>query len=143
MRAADGRAVGRIWTFLDVTETRRLQAQLARAATALEAQVQERTRDLRSTTQVLQAVTQVVRAVSRSRALPELVRGAAEELRPLFGHHCAAVLLWEEPAGEFQGAFAPPLDAGPTEDLTIPAGREPDLERALQEIAPHQPARLP
>jgi signal transduction histidine kinase len=142
VRDAAGRAVGRIWTFLDVTETRRLQAQIARAATALEAQVQERTRDLRSTTQVLQAVTQVVRAVSRADGLPELVRRAAEELRPLFGHHCAAVLLWEERDREFQGAFAPPVDAGPTEELTIPADQEPDLERALEEIAAQPPVRL-
>jgi signal transduction histidine kinase len=142
VRDTSGGAVGRIWTFLDVTETRRLQAQLARAAAALEAQVQERTRDLRSTTGVLQAVTQVVRGVSRARSLPELVRQAAEELRPLFGHHCAAVLLWDEHGREFRGAFAPPPAAGPTEELVLPSGQEPELERAVAEILPHQPAHL-
>ena len=29
---AEGRSVGRIWTFLDITETRRLQTQLSRTA---------------------------------------------------------------------------------------------------------------
>src|SRR5438876_4728844 len=96
---AEGRSVGRIWTFLDITETRRLQTQLARAASALEAQVRERTRDLRSTTEVLQAMTQVVGAVGRAGSLQELVRRAAEELRTLFGHRCAAVLLWNERDG--------------------------------------------
>src|SRR5260370_11509096 len=155
VRGEEGRAVGRIWTFLDVTETRRLQAQLARAATALEAQVQKRTRDLRSTTEVLQAMTQVVGAVSRAGSLPELVRRAAEELRSLFGHRCAAVLLWDEPPlssgwrsvreageGELRGAFAPPAEAGPAQELCIPAGQEPDLERALGETSPEASIRL-
>jgi signal transduction histidine kinase len=142
VRDEGGRAAGRIWTFLDVTETRRLQAQLARAAAALEAQVRERTRDLQSTTQVLQAITRIVQAVGRAGTLSELLRRAAEELRSLFGHHCAAVLLWDEEEREFQGAFAPPADAGPTEDLVLSMGQEPDLERALAEIAPQQPVRL-
>src|SRR5712692_4355115 len=155
VRGEEGRAVGLICTFPDVTETRRLQSQLARAATALEAQVQERTRDLRSTTEVLQAMTQVVGAVSRAGSLPELVRRAAEELRALFGHRCAAVLLWDEPPlssggrstraageGEFRGAFAPPAEAGPAEELCIPAVQEPDLERALGETSPEAPIRL-
>src|SRR5207302_7477157 len=132
VRDAAGRSVGRIWTFLDITETRRLQTQLSRTASALEAQVQERTRDLRSTTEVLQAMTQVVGAVGRAGSLQELVRRAAEELRTLFGHHCAALLLWDDRDGEFRGAFAPPAEAGPAEELRIPIGREPDLERAIR-----------
>jgi signal transduction histidine kinase len=142
VRGEDGRAVGRIWTFLDVTETRRLQSQLARAAAALEAQVQERTRDLRSTNAVLQAMTQIVGAVSRAASLPELVRRAAEELRPLFGHRCAAVLLWDEHLQEFQGAFAPPAEVGPAEDLRIPSPREPELKRALEDPLPDASIRL-
>jgi signal transduction histidine kinase len=139
---AEGRSVGRIWTFLDITETRRLQTQLARTAGALETQVQERTRDLRSTTEVLQAMTQVVSAVGHAGGLQALIQRAAEELRPLFGHHCAAVLLWDARDAEFRGVFAPPAEAGPAAALTIPAGQEPDLERALREMPPESPVRL-
>jgi len=74
--------------------------------------------------------------VGRAGSLQELVRRAAEELRTLFGHRCAAVLLWDMREGEFRGAFAPPAEAGPTEEVSIPAGQEPDLERAIRAAAP-------
>src|SRR5438552_1966567 len=71
-----------------------------------------------------------------------VVEMSRSEVRALFGHHCAAVLLWDERAREFRGAFAPPAEAGPTEELCVPSGREPDLERAIGESASRPPIRL-
>jgi two-component system, NtrC family, sensor kinase len=93
VKNARGENVGRIWTFLDITQTRRLQAEVERAAAALQAEVNQRTADLRTTTEVLQAMAQIVRAISGTREIPALVAEITARVSHLFGHRAAAVLL--------------------------------------------------
>jgi signal transduction histidine kinase len=106
MKNPAGKNVGRIWTFLDITQTRRLQAAVERAAAALQAEVEQRTADLHTTTEVLQAMAQIVRAISGTAEIPALVNEIAARVSHLFGHRCAAVLLYAPDQSLLAGATA-------------------------------------
>ncbi len=70
----DGELVGRIWTFLDVTETRRLQAEVENHASRLEERLAQQAAELHSAQQILLATTQM-------RAVGALATGIAHDLR--------------------------------------------------------------
>jgi PAS domain S-box-containing protein len=123
VKSVGGKNVGRIWTFLDITETRRLQADVERAAVALQAEVEQRTADLRTTTEVLQAMAQIVRAISAPVEIPALVAEITVRVSHLFGHHCAAVLLYSPDERALAGATAAAHSAAPR---PVCLGREED-----------------
>jgi signal transduction histidine kinase len=89
--------IGRLWTFLDVTETRRLQAEV-------QAQLAARTDDLHRTSQVLQAMNDLCRLAASERSPSELLQDALERIRPLLGDRAAALLMAGEDPAVLRGA---------------------------------------
>jgi len=81
-----GDPIGRLWTFQDITETRRLQA-------ALQEQLAWRTEDLRTTNQVLQAVHCVGRLARAPMSTARLMEGISAALSTLLGFNACALLL--------------------------------------------------
>ena len=71
---AQGGVLGRIWTFLDVTETRRLQAEVASHAKRLEARLEQQAMEL-------QAAQQKLLETEQMRAVGVLAMGIAHDLR--------------------------------------------------------------
>lgn len=130
LKNATGENIGRIWTFLDVTQTCRLQAEVERTAVALRAEVAQRTADLRATTEVLQAMERIVGAISSAPGIPALVAEIAAQVRHLFGHRGAAVLLREPEGGELAGAAAATRSAR-LQRLRLREAEDPLLAGAL------------
>ena len=86
-----GDIVGRIWTFLDITETRRLQAQVQQHARQLEQRLEMQAAELRQAQQALLETAQL-------RAVGTLATGIAHDLRNIL-----TSLRLEEPETSKQG----------------------------------------
>jgi signal transduction histidine kinase len=69
-----GAVIGRLWTFLDVTETRRLQSEVAQYARRLEDRLEQQARELRAAQESLLEAAQM-------RAVGTLAMGIAHDLR--------------------------------------------------------------
>lgn len=96
---SSGEPFGRIWTFLDITETKRLQ-------TELQAQLEARTRDYTETAEVLRAMNEISHiAVLRLDTETLLVR-LVDQVRYLLGYECAAILLSTRERNELEGVGA-------------------------------------
>lgn len=92
-----GQNIGRVWTFKDVTETRRLQTEVQSYAKRLEAQFAQQAEDLRATNEVLAAMTAISAAIAVSPDLSHLVAAITRTVSTLLGSDCAALLLKEGP----------------------------------------------
>lgn len=99
-----GQNVGRVWTFRDISLTRRLQEQVRAYADRLEDQVRQQSADLDATTDVLQTMTAILAALTRARSEEELCLLMVERLSGIMGSACAALLVEEE--GAFVRAYA-------------------------------------
>lgn len=69
-----GNVIGRLWTFLDITETKRLQAEVAQYAQHLEARLEQQSHELHATQESLLEAAQM-------RAVGTLAMGIAYDLR--------------------------------------------------------------
>jgi PAS domain S-box-containing protein len=139
LKDASGATLGRIWTFLDITQTRRLQSDLERAAEALQAQVSQRTADLRQTTEVLQAMAQIVRAISSVPEISLLVAEIAARVRHLFGHSAGVVLLREPDGSALVGAAATVLPEPAVRRIRLAPEDDPLLWETLAAADPAEP----
>ncbi len=96
----DGEPIGRLWTFLDITETKLLQAEV-------QAQLEARTQDYLVTAEVTRALNAICRLATENLSLPDLLTAIAERVRPLLRHECAAVLLRGKTPHEVEGVGCP------------------------------------
>ena len=87
--AADGQPVGRLWTFLDITETKRLQSEV-------QAQLMARTREAQVTSDILRAMNALCSTSIRPDARADLLAAIVEQTRRLGQADCAALLLFPD-----------------------------------------------
>lgn len=78
--------LGRLWTFWDVTETRRLQSQV-------QAQLEARTLDYNSTAEILRVMNVLCSITMQHRSSNLLLADIVQQTRHLGGADCAALLL--------------------------------------------------
>lgn len=88
VRDRSGQPLGRLWTFLDVTDTKRLQAEVQQ-------QLEARTKDFHATREILHAMNDVCRLASCHVTAAELLAAIAGRLQNLNGFHCNALLLYD------------------------------------------------
>jgi signal transduction histidine kinase len=97
---ADGASIGRLWTFLDITETKRLQAEV-------QAQLHARTEEYQATSDILHAVNALCQVAVEQKATEALLASIADRIRRLIGCECAAVLLLSANGAELEGVGYP------------------------------------
>jgi signal transduction histidine kinase len=93
---ADGRNIGRVWTFQDVTEMRRLQAEVQAYAARLEEQFAIQSKDLRFTQAALQTMIEIFAAIAAGSDRDTLLRAIAQSTQKLPGYAVSALLLLSE-----------------------------------------------
>lgn len=100
-----GRApIGRLWTFLDVSETKRYQAER-------EERLRQRTEEFEVTSQALQVMNDLCRMAQQNPGREALLAGIVEQTRMLAGNQCSALLLANEAGTELNG-FGSPVGYG-------------------------------
>lgn len=85
--------IGRLWTFQDVTENRRLQRDVEYYAKELQKQYERQKEDFQATTEALEAMTAISSALATCSDLDGLLCAITEHLSPFPGHESAAVLI--------------------------------------------------
>jgi signal transduction histidine kinase len=125
VRGPSGEPIGRLWTFLDITETKRLQAQV-------QSQLAARTRDFLETSDVLRLMNDLcLQALARGEP-DELLAAVAQRLRSLPGYAGAAVLLYNAEEGVFQGTCC--AAGRPPRPAALAAGADPALAACLDPV---------
>jgi signal transduction histidine kinase len=122
LRDVQGRPVARVWTFLDVTETRRLQEQV-------QAQLAARTEEFTATSGVLRVMNELCRVAMQHATTEALLGAVADLVRPLFGFRGAAVLRLSEDGTELRGVCSPLK--GPKAPVRLPVCADSALSGAL------------
>jgi signal transduction histidine kinase len=88
-----GENIGRVWTFQDVTETRKLQREVKYYASALEKQLEQQKDDLRTTSDTLRVLSAISAALPGAADMDMLVASIADILSSYLSYHSAALLL--------------------------------------------------
>jgi len=118
----EGQPIARLWTFLDITETKRLQAEV-------QAQLAARTQDFLTTSEVLRAMNALCRVALQHRETGDLLTAIVERTRALVGQEAAAVLLLTSEGKELAGIGCP-AKRSPAE-IRIPLHRDRALASVL------------
>ncbi|HZO92123.1 MAG TPA: ATP-binding protein [Chthonomonadaceae bacterium] len=130
VRDRNGEPIGRLWTFLDITETKRLQAEV-------QAQLTARTQDYATTSEVLRAMNALCRVAVQHRAADDLLIAILEIVRSLIGNECAVALLLSKNGAELEGIGCSP--GRPATVLSMVRRRDPALDKALDTAFPTEP----
>ena len=121
----DGEIFGRIWTFLDITETKRLQNEL-------HAQLEARTREYAETTDVLRAMNEISRIAVLRLDTPMLLAKMVACVRLLAGQESAAILLLSSDGKRCEGMGAP-IGAAEPVPLQLAVSRDRMLAQAVRD----------
>ena len=116
---AHGQPVGRLWTFLDITETRRLQSEV-------QSQLAARTRESLVTSEILRAMNALCSTSIRPDARADLLAAIVQQTRALGQADCAALLLFPDTVNADTAA---PASSSPLSGMVCAPGKPP---RALQ-----------
>jgi signal transduction histidine kinase len=122
VRDREGKPFGRIWTFEDITETKRLQAEV-------QAQLAARTEDFNDTSHVLKIMNDLCRIALKHASTEDLLAAVADRVRSLGNYESAAVLLLTKDGGHLEGVGYTP--AGPVKPLRLSIQRDEALSRLL------------
>jgi signal transduction histidine kinase len=120
----DGNPIARLWTFLDVTESRLLEQMR-------EQELARRTRDYLATSQVLEAISTMSRLAVQSYSTEALLDGVIDALGPVVSSQSLAILL-----ADSQGVAGRVRNAGGAFRTTRISANRMD---ALSAIAAHVP----
>ena len=101
----DHQPAGRLWTFLDISETKRLQSEV-------EAQLAARTREYATTAEILRAMNALCSITTRHGTTDDLLAAIVQQTRGLSRCDCAATLLLTESAQEPTQTAKPEAAAG-------------------------------
>jgi len=126
-----GDNIGRVWTFQDVTENRRLQREVAFYAAELRRQLDQQRLDFLATAGVLESINAVTGALAVSTTESDLLSGIARSIHCLAGHDCVALLI--QHGGRFSGSAC--LPNGRVCEVAIDLGKEPHLQRFVEDSA--------
>lgn len=103
VRNTNGQLVGRIWTFLEVTETKRLQAEVESHARRLEERLRQQAAELQSAQQILLETAQL-------RAVGVLGMGIAHDLRNILTTLRLEAAVIKSESKDGNGAIAQQVD---------------------------------
>jgi signal transduction histidine kinase len=124
VRGPGGEPIGRLWTFLDITEMKRLQA-------TVEAQLAAQTENFLATSATLRAMNELCGLAVQQQTANELLEAIVDLIAPLTAYDSAAVLLAAEDGASFSG-----MGRGPDErarPLGLAFEEEPALALAMSQ----------
>jgi signal transduction histidine kinase len=119
----EGQPIARLWTFLDITETKQLQAEV-------QAQLAARTEEFEATSEALRAMNALSRTALEQHEQEEVLIACIEAARSHLGFESAAILFLTEKENEFHGVVAP--TGSLPKSLHLPQQRDRALVEALE-----------
>ena len=126
VRNSIGNPIGRLWTFLDISENKRLQEEV-------QSQLRARTEESAATSGALKAMNDLCRMASQFRTIEELLTAIVKLVRSLLEYESVAVLLQSPSGQEWIGAGCNPFHNN--KKILLRCHDDPSLMRIVERSA--------